>query len=142
MLDDGDEISDEDIAALYSDSNVKSKLTSSSNASTENQEIESFDDIENSIDFDSDSSLDASQDSFDDGDGDMSNLEDKYAKYNFGNKSEDKPKFKKSVDISKFDKGNLSEEYLEAERRRKKEELEEKKRRIIQGTNFDNSLRK
>ena len=36
----------------------------------------------------------------------------------------------------------LSEEELEAERRRKAEELEEKKRRIIQGTNFDNSLRK
>ena len=52
-----------------------------------------------------------------------------------------KPKFKKSVDLSKFDSDSLSEEEL-AEKMRKARELEEKKRRIIEGTNFDNSLRK
>ena len=52
-----------------------------------------------------------------------------------------KPKFKKSVDISKFEKEPLSEDEL-AEKERKARELEEKKRRIIEGTNFDNSLRK
>ena len=36
---------------------------------------------------------------------------------------------------------NLSQEEL-AEKERKAQELEEKKRRIIEGTNFDNSLRK
>ena len=52
-----------------------------------------------------------------------------------------KPKFKKSVDLSKFDGDSLSEEEL-AEKERKAQELAEKKRRIIEGTNFDNSLRK
>ena len=50
-------------------------------------------------------------------------------------------KFKKAVDLSKFEKQELSEEEL-AEKQRKAEELAEKKRRIIEGTNFDNSLRK
>ena len=76
-------------------------------------------------------------------------LEDKYSKYDFEDESEDtfeeaensKPKFKKSVDLSKFDGDSLSEEEL-AEKQRKARELEEKKRRIIEGTNFDNSLRK
>ena len=76
-------------------------------------------------------------------------LEDKYSKYDFEDDSEDtfeeaensKPKFKKSVDLSKFDGDSLSEEEL-AEKQRKARELEEKKRRIIEGTNFDNSLRK
>ena len=38
-------------------------------------------------------------------------------------------------------KAELSEDEL-AEKQRKAEELAEKKRRIIEGTNFDNSLRK
>ena len=71
-------------------------------------------------------------------------LEDKYSKYDFEDEDEElvsKPKFKKSVDLSKFEKQELSEEEL-AEKQRKAAELEEKKRRIIEGTNFDNSLRK
>ena len=71
-------------------------------------------------------------------------LEDKYSKYDFEDEDEEmvsKPKFKKSVDLSKFEKQELSEEEL-AEKQRKAEELAEKKRRIIEGTNFDNSLRK
>ena len=71
-------------------------------------------------------------------------LEDKYSKYDFEDEDEEivsKPKFKKAVDLSKFEKQELSEEEL-AEKQRKAEELAEKKRRIIEGTNFDNSLRK
>ncbi|MBQ3472991.1 MAG: hypothetical protein IJH35_02810 [Methanobrevibacter sp.] len=76
-------------------------------------------------------------------------LEDKYSKYDFEDDSEEligdsevsKPEFKKSVDLSKFEEESLSEEEL-AEKERKSRELEEKKRRIIEGTNCDNSLRK
>ena len=79
----------------------------------------------------------------------MDGLEDKYSKYDFEDDSDEifeesessKPKFKKSVDLSKFDSDSLSEEEL-AEKERKAQELAEKKRRIIEGTNFDNSLRK
>ena len=78
----------------------------------------------------------------------MNELEDKYSKYDFDDDGDDvleevpaKPQFKKSVDLSKFDKDALSEEEL-AEKERKAQELAEKKRRIIEGTNFDNSLRK
>ncbi len=79
----------------------------------------------------------------------MDGLEDKYSKYDFEDDSDEifeeskssKPQFKKSVDLSKFDSDSLSEEEL-AEKQRKVQELEEKKRRIIEGTNFDNSLRK
>ena len=79
----------------------------------------------------------------------MNGLEDKYSKYDFEDDSDDifeeskssKPQFKKSVDLSKFDGDSLSEEEL-AEKERKAQILEEKKRRIIEGTNFDNSLRK
>ena len=80
----------------------------------------------------------------------MDGLEDKYAKYDFGDDSDEeivesddsKPKFKKSIDLSKFEKEPLSEEELAEETRIAQEKLEEKKRRIIEGTNFDNSLRK
>ena len=79
----------------------------------------------------------------------MDGLEDKYSKYDFDDDEDEtfeesessKPKFKKSVDLSKFDGDSLSEEEL-AEKMRKAQELAEKKRRIIEGTNFDNSLRK
>ena len=79
----------------------------------------------------------------------MDGLEDKYSKYDFDDDEDEtfeesessKPKFKKSVDLSKFDNDSLSEEEL-AEKMRKAQELAEKKRRIIEGTNFDNSLRK
>ena len=79
----------------------------------------------------------------------MDGLEEKYSKYDFEDDSDEtfeeskssKPQFKKSVDLSKFDGDSLSEEGL-AEKERKAQELEEKKRRIIEGTNFDNSLRK
>ena len=76
-------------------------------------------------------------------------LDDKYSKYDFDDDDDyemeesapSKPQFKKSVDLSKFDSDALSEEEL-AEKERKAQELAEKKRRIIEGTNFDNSLRK
>ena len=78
----------------------------------------------------------------------MNELEDKYSKYDFDDDTDEieepntsKPKFKKSVDLSKFDSGALTEEEL-AEKERKAQDLAEKKRRIIEGTNFDNSLRK
>lgn len=79
----------------------------------------------------------------------MDGLEEKYSKYDFEDdynetfeeSKSSKPQFKKSVDLSKFDGDSLSEEEL-AEKERKAQELEEKKRRIIEGTNFDNSLRK
>ena len=110
-------------------------------------EEESFDEelvedesLEEIIEEDVDSSLEVEN---------MDGLEDKYAKYDFGDDSDEeleeeivsKPKFKKSVDLSKFEKETLTEEEL-AEKERKARELEEKKRRIIEGTNFDNSLRK
>ena len=95
---------------------------------------------EDLVEDDADSNLEAER---------RNGLEDKYSKYDFEDDSEDtfeeaensKPKFKKSVDLSKFDGDSLSEEEL-AEKMRKARELEEKKRRIIEGTNFDNSLRK
>lgn len=79
----------------------------------------------------------------------MDGLEEKYSKYDFEDdynetfeeSKSSKPQFKNSVDLSKFDGDSLSEEEL-AEKERKAQELEEKKRRIIEGTNFDNSLRK
>lgn len=79
----------------------------------------------------------------------MAGLEEKYSKYDFEDDYDEtfeeskssKPQFKKSVDLSKFDGDSVSEEEL-AEKERKAQELEEKKRRIIEGTNFDNSLRK
>ena len=103
----------------------------------DNQEEYAF---EETLEDDNDSSLEAEK---------MDGLEDKYAKYDFGEDSDDeieesvdsKPKFKKSVDLSKYEEEPLTEEEL-AEKKRKAEELEEKKRRIIEGTNFDNSLRK
>ena len=92
------------------------------------------------IEEDTDSNLEAEE---------MNGLEEKYSKYDFEDDSDDifeesensKPQFKKSVDLSKFDGDSLSDEEL-AEKERKAQELEEKKRRIIEGTNFDNSLRK
>ena len=95
---------------------------------------------EDLVEDDADSNLEAER---------RNGLEDKYSKYDFEDDSDDtfeesensKPKFKKSVDLSKFDGDSLSEEEL-AEKMRKARELEEKKRRIIEGTNFDNSLRK
>ena len=95
---------------------------------------------EDLVEDDADSNLEAER---------RNGLEDKYSKYDFEDDSEDtfeeaensKPKFKKSVDLSKFDGDSLSEEEL-AEKERKAQELAEKKRRIIEGTNFDNSLRK
>ena len=95
---------------------------------------------EDLVEDDADSNLEAER---------RNGLEDKYSKYDFEDDSDDtfeesensKPKFKKSVDLSKFDGDSLSEEEL-AEKQRKARELEEKKRRIIEGTNFDNSLRK
>lgn len=78
----------------------------------------------------------------------MNELEDKYSKYDFDDATDDeieedvpsKPHFRKSVDLSKFDGDTLSDEEL-AIKERKAQELAEKKRRIIEGTNFDNSLR-
>lgn len=98
------------------------------------------DSLEEDIVEDVDSNLEAEK---------MDGLEDKYSKYDFEDDSDDifeeskssKPQFKKSVDLSKFDGDSLSEEEL-VEKERKAQELEEKKRRIIEGTNFDNSLRK
>ena len=95
---------------------------------------------EDLVEDDADSNLEAER---------RNGLEDKYSKYDFEDDSDDtfeesensKPKFKKSVDLSKFDGDSLSKEEL-AEKMRKAQELEEKKRRIIEGTNFDNSLRK
>ena len=144
LFDEDDEISDEDIDALYSDSNLNKTASSTKNSTgiqdTDNIIEEDLDDdfdmidSDNSEDFDNDTDLE---------EGNVSDLKDKYSKYNFDDDdAPSKPQFKKSVDISKFDDDGLSEEELEAERRRKAEELEEKKRRIIQGTNFDNSLRK
>ena len=100
-------------------------------------EEDSFDEV--IVEDDAGSDLEAEKD-----DG----LEDKYSKYDFDDSDDDmeesvepKPKFKKSVDLSKFENEDLTEEEL-AEKERRIRELEEKKRRIIEGTNFDNSLRK
>ena len=151
LFDEDDKLSDEDIEALYSDSNLNTKTTSSTiqDSADVSQDIDSINSEDDSI---IDESLDDevidldNSDDFDNvdvlKDDNVSDLKDKYSKYNFDDDEESKPQFKKSVDISKFDNDDLSEEELEAERRRKQEELEEKKRRIIQGTNFDNSLRK
>lgn len=154
-----DKVSDEDIEALYSKSNVKSQNVPSSSkkqnaydSTDDSQDVDSFDDSSIDEDFDdSGTGLDdfddnsMIDDSASEGDN-MPNLKDKYSKYSFDDDAdeieESKPQFKKSVDMSKFDNEDLSEEDLEVEKRRKREELEEKKRRIIQGTNFDNSLRK
>lgn len=145
LFDEDDEISDEDIDALYSDSNLN-KTASSTKSSTDIQDIDNItdddldDDFDDMIDFDNSKDFDKDADLERDN---VSDLKDKYSKYNFDDDdAPSKPQFKKSVDISKFDNEGLSEEELEAQRRRKAEELEEKKRRIIQGTNFDNSLRK
>ena len=96
--------------------------------------------LEENIEEDANSDLEAEK---------MNELEDKYSKYDFDDDDDyemeepapSKPQFKKSVDLSKFDSDPLSEEEL-AEKERKAQELAEKKRRIIEGTNFDNSLRK
>ncbi len=188
LFESDEKVSDEDIEALYSKSNIKSQKNSSFKNQSDDStgQDESLDDV--SIDSDDDNVVldsdnddemtdsddnsdsdksgeyddfvndffgsqdddaDSNPDDFDDDTdskvNNMSDLKDKYAKYDFSEDSDDeesKPKFKKSVDISKFDGDSLSEEELEAQRLRKKEELAEKKRRIIQGTNFDNSLRK
>ena len=162
LIENDEKLSDEDIEALYSKSNIKSQKSPSSfekqNADLSTDD-DSFDDDSidkcsedfDSMDADDEETFekdfnDASmiEETASDGDN-MTDLKDKYSKYSFDEDDdleESKPQFKKSVDMSKFDKDNLSEEDLEAEKRRKREELEEKKRRIIQGTNFDNSLRK
>ena len=107
----------------------------------EDMAVEEFEDpVEEVAEEDVDSNLEAEK---------KRGLEDKYSKYDFEDDSEEligdsevsKPEFKKSVDLSKFEEEPLSEEEL-AEKERKARELEEKKRRIIEGTNFDNSLRK
>ncbi len=77
----------------------------------------------------------------------MADYGDKYSKYDFSEDDEEeaiesKSKSGKSVDISELEEDTLSEEELEAERKKVQEAFEEKKRRIIEGTNFDNSLRK
>ena len=48
----------------------------------------------------------------------------------------------KSVDLSKFEEQPLTEDEFEEQKRIAHEKMLEKKRRIIEGTNFDNSLRK
>ena len=99
---------------------------------------EIIDEDERLLEEEADSSIEAER---------MDGLEDKYSKYDFEDDEDfeeetvSKPTFKKSVDLSQFEKQDLSEEEL-AEKQRKAEELAEKKRRIIEGTNFDNSLRK
>ncbi|AMK16064.1 hypothetical protein [Methanobrevibacter olleyae] len=79
----------------------------------------------------------------------MDGLEDKYAKYDFDDEPNDveesglsKPKFKKSVDLSKFEKEPINDEELAEEKRKAQEILAEKKRRIVESTSFDNNLRK
>ena len=144
---DQDELSEEDINSLYSESNLTSQRNQSSSKKHENANS-----TENSEDFDDDEGIDeiipihsrlneqSSEDS----------LEDKYSKYDFEEDSDEeieesavsKPEFKKSVDISKFEKEPLSEDDLAEEKRIAHEKMLEKKRRIIEGTNFDNSLRK
>ena len=128
---------DEDIVA---DSPVEEIVFDTQDA-LEESEGTKFNQAEENIEEGSDSSLEVEK---------MDGLEDKYAKYDFGDDSNDeaeesidsKPKFKKSVDLSKFDKAPFTEEELSEEKRISQEKFEEKKRRIIEGTNFDNSLRK
>ncbi len=163
LLEADDDISD-DIDILYSESNLSSRKNRSSSKKANSKDSaddpeeyapdESFDSSfdesissdENSDDFSDDglddvNSLESA--SSDDEVEKMSNLKDKYAKYDFTEDSDEdsKPKFKKSVDFDKIQE-ELSEEQLEAQKQKRKEELAIKKRRIIQGTNFDNSLRK
>ena len=99
------------------------------------EEIVNTQDIE-----DADSSLEVEK---------MGELDDKYSKYDFDDEEEEmedsiysKPKFKKSVDLSKFEEQPLTEDEFEEQKRIAHEKMLEKKRRIIEGTNFDNSLRK
>ena len=102
------------------------------------EEFEEIVEEDEDLEEDADSSIEVEK---------MDGLEDKYSKYDFDDDEDfedetvSKPAFKKSVDLSKFEKQELSEDEL-AEKQRKAEELAEKKRRIIEGTNFDNSLRK
>ena len=75
----------------------------------------------------------------------MADYDDKYSKYNFSEDEEEAIESKsksESVEISEPEGNALSEEELEAERKKAQEAFAEKKRRIIEGTNFDNSLRK
>lgn len=102
------------------------------------EEFEEIVEEDKNLEEDADSSIEVEK---------MDGLEDKYSKYDFDDDEDfedetvSKPAFKKSVDLSKFEKQELTEDEL-AEKQRKAEELAEKKRRIIEGTNFDNSLRK
>lgn len=159
LLEADDDISD-DIDILYSESNLSSRKnrSSSKNANSkdsadDSDEYTSDESFDSS--FDEGISSDESSDDFSDDENSldgvssddevekMSNLKDKYAKYDFSEDSDEdsKPKFKKTVDFDKIQE-ELSEEQLEAQKQKRKEELAIKKRRIIQGTNFDNSLRK
>ena len=139
----------DDISPIHSTTDKQSDDGFEDDSSEDSQEDYDSDDeyyveeeeiIEESFDEEADSSLNANKNK---------ELEDKYAKYDFEEDSEEeveepvifKPKFKKSVDLSKYEEAPLTEEEL-AEKQRKAEELAEKKRRIIEGTNFDNSLRK
>lgn len=159
LLEADDDISD-DIDILYSESNLSSrknrsssKKANSKDSADDSDEYTSDESFDSS--FDEGISSDESSDDFSDDENSldgvssddevekMSNLKDKYAKYDFSEDSDEdsKPKFKKTVDFDKIQE-ELSEEQLEAQKQKRKEELAIKKRRIIQGTNFDNSLRK
>ena len=179
--DNQDELSEEDINSLYSESNLTSQRNQSSSKKHENanstENSEDYDDDDgvdeiipihsrlneqssedDSPDFeeeseDIESNLDENLEGNDDSNLEadkMDGLEDKYSKYDFDDDSDEeieepalsKPEFKKSVDISKFENEPLSEEELAEEKRIAHEKMLEKKRRIIEGTNFDNSLRK
>ena len=130
-----DELIIEEVIEELVDESIDEPVSDSVDEAIEEDYLE-----EDLVEDDADSNLEAER---------RNGLEDKYSKYDFEDDSEDtfeeaensKPKFKKSVDLSKFDGDSLSEEEL-AEKMRKARELEEKKRRIIEGTNFDNSLRK
>ncbi len=130
-----DELIIEEVIEEPVDESIDEPMEDSVNEAIEEDYLE-----EDLVEDDADSNLEAER---------RNGLEDKYSKYDFEDDSDDtfeesensKPKFKKSVDLSKFDGDSLSEEEL-AEKMRKARELEEKKRRIIEGTNFDNSLRK
>ncbi len=130
-----DELIIEEVIEELVDESIDEPVSDSVDEAIEEDYLE-----EDLVEDDADSNLEAER---------RNGLEDKYSKYDFEDDSEDtfeeaensKPKFKKSVDLSKFDGDSLSEEEL-AEKQRKARELEEKKRRIIEGTNFDNSLRK
>ena len=130
-----DELIIEEVIEEPVDESIDEPMEDSVNEAIEEDYLE-----EDLVEDDADSNLEAER---------RNGLEDKYSKYDFEDDSDDtfeeaensKPKFKKSVDLSKFDGDSSSEEEL-AEKMRKARELEEKKRRIIEGTNFDNSLRK